>query len=418
MKKLGVVALAVVLLLVILFIYRQPLILRVTGIRPFVEERFGGWVAAGADEEELDATLKRIHDPLGSDPGSWVYELSLTASRHELAASEAELGRDMAEAARQYSIAAVYYFIARFPFVSSPAKEEAYRKHIECYLKAAESFDPPLQIVTIPFEGKEIIGYLRIPDVERPPVVVVTGGVDTWKSDVDLQVEAMLAEGLAVFAFDMPGTGESQWPLEPNSDRVYSAVIEYFKGRPDLDGENIGVYLQSFAGLFAVKLALVDPNIKAAVNIGGPIHLAYTPEHIKKVPDVMIATIAHAMGTDPDISFQEMVSRAEPMSLDNQGLLKQPERQAALLHLVPIDDLYVISKSDIQQEELVYKGDGHCAPNNMHEYAPKAAAWLKSHLTQLAETPLSELETPVSELETPEPASVEQPSNDPSDNGS
>ena len=399
MKKIGVVALAVVLLFVILFIYRQPLILRVTGIRPFVEERFGGWVEAGANEEELDATLKRIHDPLGSGPGSWVYELSLTASRHELAASEAELDGDTAEAAREYSIAAVYYYIARFPFVSSPAKAEAYRKHIDCYLKTAESFDPPLKIVNIPFEGKEIIGYMRIPDVVRPPVVVVTGGVDTWKSDVDTQVEAMLAEGLAVFAFDMPGTGESQWPLEPNSDRVYTAVIDYLKTRSDLDGENVGVFLQSFAGLFAVKLALVDPNVKAAVNIGGPIHLAYTAEHIKKVPDVMIATIANAMGNDPDIGFKKMVATAEPMSLGSQGLLKQPERQAALLSingdqdpLVPIDDLYIISKSGIVQEEWVYEGDGHCAPNNMHEFAPKAAAWLKGYLTPQAEASVSELE--------------------------
>lgn len=390
MKKIVLaVALAVVLLIVVLFVYRQPLILRVTGMRPFVEERFGGWVAAGADEEELDAALGRIHDPLGSGPGSWVYELSVAAAKHELAASEAELAGNEAAAAKEYSTAAVYYFVARFPFVSSPAKAEAYRKHIECYLKAAQSYDPPLEIVRIPFEDKEIVGYLRIPDVEKPPVVVVTGGVDTWKSDVDRQVNAMLAEGLAAFAFDMPGTGESEWPLEPDSDRVYSRVVEYLKTRPELDGENIGVYLQSFAGLYAVKLALVDPNVKAAVNIGGPVHLAYMPEYIKKVPDVMIKTIANAMGQDPNVSFEEMVAMAGPMSLGSQNLLTKPERQAPLLSingdedpLVPIDDLYIISKSGIEQEEWVYEGDGHCAPNNMEEHAPRAASWLKRHLTR------------------------------------
>jgi len=396
MKRLGlVVALVVVVLIALAVIYREPLALRMFGIRPFVEERFGGWVAAGADEDELDAALRRVHDPLGSGPGSWVYEVSLPAARHELAASEAELAGDAATAAKEYSIAAVYYFVARFPFVGSEAKAEAYRKHIECYLKAAETYDPPPEIVWIPFEGKEIIGYLRIPDVENPPVVVVTGGVDTWKSDVDRQVNAMLDEGLAVFAFDMPGTGESQWPLEPDSDRVYSRVVEYLRTRPDVDGDNVGVYLQSFAGLFAVKLALVDPNVKAAVNIGGPIHLAFTRSHIKKVPDFMIATIAHAMGQDPDMGFSEMVANTEPMSLGKQGLLEKPERQAALLsingdqdHLVPIDDLYIISQKGIEQEEWVYEGDGHCAPNNAAEYAPKAAAWLKKHLSR-TEQPVS-----------------------------
>ncbi len=389
MKKLRwLPVLIAVALIVLAVIYRQSLILRITGMRPFVEERFGGWVAAGANEEELDAALRRVHDPLGSGPGSWVFEISLPAAKHELAASEAELAGDAATAAEEYAKAAVFYFVARFPFVSTPAKAEAYRKHIDCYLKAAESFDPPLEVVRIPYEDKEIIGYLRVPAVERPPVVVMTGGVDTWKSDVDRQVSAMLAEDMAVLSFDMPGTGESQWPLEPNSDRVYSRVVEYLKTRPDLDGDNIGVYLQSFAGIFAVKLALIDPNVKAAVNIGGPIHLAYTPEHIKKVPDVMIATIAHAMGEDPGADFKTMIAVAGPMSLKTQGLLRKPVRQGALLSingsedpLVPIDDLYVISQSGIEQEEWVYEGDGHCAPESLEEHGPKAAAWLKRHLS-------------------------------------
>ncbi|GAB4330690.1 MAG: esterase FrsA [Candidatus Abyssubacteria bacterium] len=389
MKKYRWVLAAVIAFLIVLAIaYREPLVLCITGVRPFVEERFDGWVSAGADEKELDAALGRIHDLHGSGPGSWVYELRVPAERHELIATDAELAGDLTTAAQEYRKAAVFYFIARFPFLSTPAKAEAYRRHIQCYLDAAKYFDPSLTVVRIPFEEKEIIGYLRIPPVEKPPVVILTGGVDTWKSDIDNQVEAMLAEGLATFAFDMPGTGESQWPLEPDSDRVYSAVIRYLKTRPDLDGERIGVHLMSFAGLFAVKLALVDPNVKAAVNIGGPIHIAFTPDHIQKVDKVMIATIAHAMREDPAADFDTMVARAKPMSLGTQGLLKKPERQAALLSingdedpLVPIDDLYIISKSGIEQEEWVYQGDGHCAHKNMKEYVPKAAAWLKVKLS-------------------------------------
>jgi len=390
MKKLRWIPVFLVVVLVILaVVYRQSLVLRVTGMRPFVEERFNGWVEAGADEEELDAALGRIRDPLGSGPGSWVYELSVPAAKHELAATEAELVGNGVKAVEEYFEAAVFYFVARFPFVSTPAKAEAYRKHIDCYLKAAEGFDPSLEIVRIPFEDKEIIGYLLVPRGEKPPVVVVTGGVDTWKSDVNQQVGAMLAEDMAVFTFDMPGTGESQWPLEPDSDRVYSRVLQYLKTRPDLDGDNMGVYLQSFAGLYAVKLALVDPNVKAAVNVGGPIHLAFTPEHIKVVPDFMTATIAHAMGEDPKAGFKTIVAKAEPMSLGKQELLKKPERQAALLSingdqdpLVPIDDLYIISQSGIEQEEWVYEGDGHCASENLKEHGPKAAAWLKKHLSR------------------------------------
>ena len=41
-----------------------------------------------------------------------------------------------------------------------------------------------MERVAIPFEGKEIIGYLRKPkDVTRPPMVIATGGVDVYKEE-------------------------------------------------------------------------------------------------------------------------------------------------------------------------------------------------------------------------------------------
>ncbi len=218
-------------------------------------------------------------------------------------------------------------------------------------------------------------------------MIILTGGVDTWKSDMDPHIEPMLGEGMAVLAMDMPGTGESQWPLGPDAEKVYSGAIRYLKTRPDLDGEKIGVYMISFGGYFAVKLALTEPNVKAAVNVGGPLELCFTPEHVKKVPEVMIATIAHAMQIQIKGSAEERAATVKPMRLSLQGLLKKPERQAALLsingakdELVTIEDLYILSKNGIQQDEWVYPDDGHRAPKHTKEYAPKAAAWLKENL--------------------------------------
>jgi esterase FrsA len=384
------IVLLLVAVLAVAYVYRQAIVLRLVGMRPFVEERFGGWVDAGATEAELDAALRRTYAPMGSGPGSWVYELSIPAAEHERRAKEAETAGDLATAAEEYSEAAVFYYVARFPFVGSPAKVEAYRKHIDCYLKSIEyGAGPGIEIVRIPFQGKEIIGYLRLPEgVERPPVVVLTGGVDTWKSDIELQARAMLAESMAAFTFDMPGTGESEWPLTPDGDRVYGRVLEYLKARSDLNGDRMGVYLLSFAGYYAVKLALVNPNVKAAVNIGGPIHLSFTLDHARTVPEVMVRTIAHAMRKDLDRPLPELVKQIEPFSLGKQGLLTRPERQAALLSingdqdpLVTIEDLYVISRSGIEQEAWVYAGDGHCAPESFAEHVPRAAAWLKARLT-------------------------------------
>ena len=82
---LGVV---LVILLAVAVVYRQSLVLRIASMRPFVEDRFDGWVQAGANEAELDAAFRRVHDPIGSGPGSWVYEVSLPAAEHEARARE------------------------------------------------------------------------------------------------------------------------------------------------------------------------------------------------------------------------------------------------------------------------------------------------------------------------------------------
>lgn len=382
-----VATLLIVCLVVLGFVYRHPLFLRITGMKPFVQDRFVGWVKMGADERELDAVLGRINRFNGEGRGSWVYELSKTAAEHEQAAASAEGAGNAQRAASEYKAAAIFYSLARFPFASSAAKEAAYERHIDCYLKAARYFEPPLEIVRIPFEGKEIIAYLRTPKADRPPVVILSGGVDTWKSDLDIHVDPMLERGMAVLALDMPGTGESAWPLGPHAEKVYRRAIDYVQSRPDLDGNKIGVYMISFGGYFAVKLALTEPDVKAAVNVGGPLEISFTAGHVKKTPDLMAKAVAHAMRLEIEGSAEEKAAAVEPMALSSQGLLKKPERQAAILsingaedELVSIKDLYVLSKNGIRQEEWVYKRDGHCAPNHLLEYPPKAAAWLKAHL--------------------------------------
>ena len=61
-----------------------------------------------------------------------------------------------------------------------------------------------MERVTIPFEGKQIIGYLRKPKgVARPPVVIATGGVDVYKEE--RSTNDLLEVGLAAFSMDMPG---------------------------------------------------------------------------------------------------------------------------------------------------------------------------------------------------------------------
>ncbi len=60
----------------------------------------------------------------------------------------------------------------------------AYHHALRNFLKAARCFEPALEVVEIPFEGKKVAGYLQVPrGIARPPVVMHWGGVDGWKED-------------------------------------------------------------------------------------------------------------------------------------------------------------------------------------------------------------------------------------------
>jgi len=95
------------------------------------------------------------------------------------------------------------------------------------------------------------------------------------------------------------------------------------------------------------------------------------------------------MRTTGDRSLAQLIEQIEHFSLKKQGMLVPAARQGALLSingnedpLVPIEALYIISRSGIEQEEWVYPGDSHCAPESFPEHIPRSAAWLRAHLTE------------------------------------
>src|ERR1700746_597936 len=78
------------------------------------------------------------------------------------------------------------YSFGRWPIPASAGKQRSYEKAIEAFLAHARFFDPPLEVVRIPFEGKEIIAYLRLPKNAKGPVplVIAVNGLDSRKEDL------------------------------------------------------------------------------------------------------------------------------------------------------------------------------------------------------------------------------------------
>jgi len=288
-------------------------------------QRMQAFIGGGADAEATRAIFAKM---TSFDAEPWVAEWTKLAVPFEQKGAELESQGKMAEANKAYEKASMYYGVARFPVINHPAKQAAYRKCIENFRKTIRSWDPPLEIVEIPFEGKKIVGHLRKPNgVIRPPVVIRTGGVDGYKEGRTLNES--LAIGAAGFEVDMPGAGECPIFNKPDSEKLYVAIIDYLTTRQDLDGRRIGFVGGSYGGYYGAKMAYVEPKrLKACVEFGGPIHYTWQKdwltylmtdekEYFWPCPDSMI----YANGVK---DFDELVRTAPAMSLKEQGWLSKP----------------------------------------------------------------------------------------------
>src|SRR5207245_10705398 len=100
------------------------------------------------------------------------------------------------------------YSFARWPTPNSPGKAKAYQNALAAFKNYARFLDPPLETVRIPFEGKEIVGYLRLPHGVRPaPLVLTIRALDSRK-EASAQGDApLLRNGIGFFAVDMAAPG-------------------------------------------------------------------------------------------------------------------------------------------------------------------------------------------------------------------
>src|SRR5829696_3479021 len=121
------------------------------------------------------------------DREKWAKVFSALAAPHAERAAKAETAGDTQTAKKEYLIAYDYNHVARYPAPNSPAKLAAYRRSQEFLLRATRYFDPPVERVEMPFQGRPgegalSVGLLRKPKgVAKPPVVVLWGGIDAFK---------------------------------------------------------------------------------------------------------------------------------------------------------------------------------------------------------------------------------------------
>jgi esterase FrsA len=280
----------------------------------------------GIRMEDAKAALANI-DSLSRE--QWAQAWSAVAEKHYDRA-QTLAGKDAAKAAQSYWTAWRLHHFARWPTENTPAKRHAKERALVAFRKYCELLEPAIDVVRIPFEGKEIVAYLRLPEGVRPaPLVFGISGLDSRKEDVVAHTDGYLKHGLGIIAVDMPGTGEAPiTAARPDSDRMFSAVIDYLQARTDVDAKRIVVQGRSFSGHWAAKLAYTErARVQGCVVHGGGVHKSFQrawAEPALKTGEYLYDYLEARRGMVGATDEEDLYRKIAGFSLVEQGLVDQP----------------------------------------------------------------------------------------------
>jgi esterase FrsA len=319
-----------------------------------------------ADVKEAFASIKT------SDNDEWAAAFSAVADRY-MSQAKAAVAGDPRKASALYVKAWRLYSFGRWPTPTSPGKQQAYGKALEAFLAHARLMDPPLEVLRIPFEGSEIVGYLRLPkDAKGPvPVVVAISGLDSRKEDLSENFGAILPYGIGFVGLDSPGTGQAPIKASETAERMFSRVIDYLETRPEVDKTRIGMDGQSFGAYWATKLAILEhARLKGVVAQSPPADATFQKDFVL---NKTLGNREYLFGLGPALmsifeganTVGDLATIFPKMSLVSQNLLGKPTSPMLLIAgaldtQVPISDAYLILNSgDVPKEAWINPQGGH-----------------------------------------------------------
>ena len=333
-------------------------------------ERQPQMVNTGLPVDDVEATRLAIRSMWPDEPGGWVHEWSRLGSRF------AGEGR--------HDLAMLAFGWAKFPVLADNAKRRAFEHQIEQYELASAGFPVSFErrVLEVPFGNGSVqmpIHLLGAPSLPADaPVILASGGVDSWKMDLhQLFCLVALQTHARMLLFDIPGTGETAVPLSPSSTEVLGGLIQEARrlgnGRVVHLGISMGGYFSAHSGLTG--------SVNASVVLGGPVEAAFAPD--RRWQFGMADIIGNAVGFDRPPSPEEL--GAKTAALSHRPLLDR-SHNAPMYIINGADDVHIP-----QHDTLVFQGrsdthvelipeTGHCAVSKLAEFAPAMIAWMSQHL--------------------------------------
>jgi hypothetical protein len=329
----------------------------------------GQYPLIGLDPADVTEAFKSIHT---RDKDEWADAFMGVADRYMNQAKALEK-TDPSQANADYIRAWRLYSFGRWPIPASPEKQRSYQKAIEAFLAHARFWDPPLEIVRIPFEGKEIIGYLRLPKhaAGAVPLVLAVNGLDSRKEDLSESFSAILPLGIGFLAIDGPGTGQCPIKVNENAERIFSRVLDYISTRPEIDKNRVTMHGVSWGAYWATKMAIVEHSRLRGVSAQSPPTDAFFQKEFLVNSlignrEYLFDQVPALMAIFDDVTTVDQMAEVLPrMSLVKQGLLGKPMSPMLVIAgvldtQVPISDIYLLlSKGDVPKTAWINPQGGH-----------------------------------------------------------
>ena len=329
----------------------------------------GQYPLIGLDPGDVKEAFASIHT---RDKDEWAAAFMGVADRYMNEAKSLEK-TDPTKANADYIRAWRLYSFGRWPIPASPGKQRSYEKAIEAFRAHARFWDPPLEIVRIPFEGKEIIGYLRLPKNSNGPVplVLAVNGLDSRKEDLSESFSAILPFCIGFLAVDGPGTGQSPIKVSENAERMLSRVLDYIATRPEIDKNRVAMHGVSWGAYWATKMAIVErARLKGASAQSPPTDTFFQKDFLMNSlignREYLFDQVPALMAIFDNVkTVDEMAEVLPKMSLVKQGLLGKPMAPMLILAgvldtQVPISDIYLLlDKGDVPKTAWINPQGGH-----------------------------------------------------------
>lgn len=221
----------------------------------------------GMSREAAEGTHRMVREGR-----AWDVMLEELAQQQE---AKAQAEEHPATARELWHAAAASLIFAQMAFnADSERKRSLYQQMTRCFTRFAALSEFSVSRVEVPHRHGKLFGWhFHATPGEAAGCVIVFGGMSGWSTAYRSMAEALCQRGLDCLLVDGPGQGDSRLEGGIFADAEVTSGFSRFVDRIQecTPGRPVGIWGNSFGGLFAALTAVRDRRVGACCINGGPL---------------------------------------------------------------------------------------------------------------------------------------------------